>query len=227
MTLDRADIARTPGRGQGALPVGFGYDLWAATYDTDANATRDLDAAVLRATALPLEGASIVEIGAGTGKNTAYLAERARTVVALDLSEGMLARARARVTAPHVRFVQQDITTRWPVADGIADLVIGNLVLEHIADCGPVMDEARRVLRPGGLAVLCELHPYRQWRGAGAKIAGPDGETPVQTFLHSTTAYVTGALAAGLTLTAMAEIGDEPQDGASSLPRLLQLIFAA
>lgn len=209
------------------LPVRAAYDLWAASYDVDVNATRDLDAAVLRATALPLEGASIVEFGAGTGKNTAYLAARARAVVALDLSEGMLAKARERVSAPHVRFVQHDITTRWPVPDGSADLVIGNLVLEHIADCTPVFAQARRVLRPGGLAVLCELHPYRQWRGAGARIAGPDGETPVQTFIHTTAGFIMAGLAAGFTLTGMAEVGDGPEDGSAGPPRLLQLIFAA
>lgn len=209
------------------LPVRSGYGRWAASYDADVNATRDLDAAVLRATALPLDGASVVEFGAGTGKNTAYLAAWAATVVALDLSDGMLAKARARVTAPHVRFVQHDITTRWPVPEASADLVIGTLVLEHIAACEPVFAEARRVLRPLGLMVLCELHPYRQWRGAGARIAGPDGETPVRTVVHTTAEFVTEALTAGFAVTGMAEIGDGPRDDPSILPRLLQLILRA
>ena len=209
------------------LPVQSAYDLWAATYDVDVNATRDLDAAVLRATVLPLEGASVVEFGAGTGKNTAYLAARARAVVALDLSDGMLAKARARLEAPHIRFIQHDITTPWPVPDREADVVLGNLVLEHLDDCTPVFAEARRVLKPGGRLVLCELHPYRQWQGAGAKIAGPDGETPVQVFVHTTAEFVMGGLAAGFTLMSLAEIGDGPRNGVAGPPRLLQLVFAA
>ena len=45
------------------------YDAWAPSYDTDQNATRDLDAIVLRQAALAIEGRDVLELGAGTGKN--------------------------------------------------------------------------------------------------------------------------------------------------------------
>ncbi len=110
------------------------YDVWAATYDSVNNPTRDLDAVVLRTQPLPLSGARIIEIGCGTGKNTGWLAEHAQHFVAIDFSELMLEHARRRVTSDRVRFVRHDILDPWPVPDGSADLVVSNLVLEHIPD---------------------------------------------------------------------------------------------
>ena len=62
------------------------YDIWSQTYDQDKNATRDLDAVVMRAQPFELAHANVVEIGCGTGKNTEWLAREAAEVVALDLS---------------------------------------------------------------------------------------------------------------------------------------------
>jgi trans-aconitate methyltransferase len=76
------------------ISVQAAYDAWAATYDSDVNSTRDLDAQVLRSVSLPLDNAVVIEFGAGTGKNTSYLASRARCVLCLDLSAEMLKRAR-------------------------------------------------------------------------------------------------------------------------------------
>jgi SAM-dependent methyltransferase len=42
----------------------------------------------------------------------------------------------------------------WPFADGQFDCVVSIDVLEHLADDGPCLQELRRVLRPGGRAVV-------------------------------------------------------------------------
>ncbi|MFC4726920.1 class I SAM-dependent methyltransferase [Coralloluteibacterium thermophilus] len=209
------------------LPVLDAYERWAPDYDFDSNRTRDLDAAVLRAAGLPVEGAAVVEFGAGTGKNSAYLASLARRLTALDLSPAMLARARAKVRGAHVAFVEHDIVRPWPVPDAAADLVVGNLVLEHVADVGPVFRHAARALRPDGILYVCELHPYRQLRGAVARFAAAEGEVRVKAWLHTTADYVTAALAAGFRLVSMAEPRDVPAAGADgeNVPRLLQLVF--
>lgn len=207
--------------------VAAAYDRWSATYDVDRNRTRDLDAHAVRATPLPLDGAAVVELGCGTGKNTAWLAERARQVVALDLSVGMLERARARVASPHVEFVRADVRDAWPVRDASADVVIGNLVLEHVASLAPVFAEAARVLRPGGALFLCELHPFRQWRGGQAHFTDPaSGATVyVAAHVHTMADYVNGGLQAGLTLRS---VGEWLEDAAprETPPRLLSVLFS-
>lgn len=223
-------------RGRDVLPMSGGpagrddvegaYDRWAGSYDVDRNATRDLDAIVLRRQPLELAGRDVLELGCGTGKNTAWLAERARRVVAMDLSVGMLAKARARVVSPLVQFVRHDVRTPWPVRDGAFDVVVGNLVLEHVADLAPVFAEGARVLRDGGQLYLCELHPFRQWRGAQARFTDDaTGEViRIPSHVHAVADYVNGGLDAGLELR---RLGEWLEDAAApgSPPRLLSALF--
>jgi ubiquinone/menaquinone biosynthesis C-methylase UbiE len=206
--------------------VAQAYDRWSRRYDDDHNATRDLDARVLRRSPLHVADARVLELGCGTGKNSEWLAARARTLVALDFSPGMLDVARRRVRSERVRFVEHDITHRWPVEPPSIDLVVGNLVLEHVRDLGPIYAEAARVLRAGGELFLCELHPYRQLRGGQAHFE--DAETnetvPVTAYRHSVSEYVNGGIAAGFRLRALGEHVEESA-ASDSAPRLLSVLF--
>ncbi len=210
---------------EGRTDVSGAYDRWSASYDADRNATRDLDAVVLRTHGPDPAGLHVVEAGCGTGKNTEWIAPRARSVVALDLSEGMLARARERVAAAHVRFARHDLRDAWPVEDRSVDLVLIDLVLEHVEDLAPVYAHAARALRPGGSLFVCELHPFRQLRGGQARFAGEGGEEElVPAFVHDVSEHVGAGLAAGLVLSALREWRDDAADRLS-FPRLLSLTF--
>ena len=210
--------------------VARAYDAWAASYDADRNATRDLDALVVREAPLRLTGADVVELGCGTGKNTVWLAERARSVTALDFSDGMLARARERVAAlagaAPVRWLRHDVREPWPVPDAGADVVVGNLVLEHVAALAPVFAEAARVLRPGGRLLLCELHPERQRRGGQAHFTDAVTGATVRVAAHRHTVgeYVNGGIAAGLALRHLGEWLEAGAEG-DAPPRLLSVLF--
>jgi malonyl-CoA O-methyltransferase len=202
------------------------YDRWATTYDSDGNATRDLDAIILRDAGLPVTGRDVCELGCGTGKNTAWLADRASRVLALDFSAGMLDVARTRIQSDRVTFRLHDIVEPWPAPDAAFEVVIGNLVLEHIADVEPVFAEAARVLREGGVLFLAELHPYRQLRGGQAHFTDTEsGDTlHVPAFIHSTSEFVNAGLDAGLQLR---RLGEHLETGAptGAPPRLLSLLF--
>src|SRR5512140_121761 len=84
------------------------YDNWSESYDADPNRTRDLAYRVLRGAGLELAGRDVLELGCGTGGNTAWLAERARSVLALDFSQGMMAVARERIAPRHGRDMAAD-----------------------------------------------------------------------------------------------------------------------
>src|SRR5512143_3468555 len=80
--------------GQVIMGVQKAYNDWSASYDSDENLTRDLDQNVLREALADLHFKSILEIGCGTGKNTAFLSQISERVHALDFSEGMVEKAR-------------------------------------------------------------------------------------------------------------------------------------
>jgi malonyl-CoA O-methyltransferase len=145
------------------------YTDWSATYDADRNLTRDLDQIVTRASLADLRCKSILEIGCGTGKNTPLLAQIGENVCALDFSKGMIDQAKKKLRLDHVNFVVADITQPWPCEDQSADLIVCNLVLEHIRDLSFIFSEASRVLVDAGRFFICELHPFRQYQGSQAK----------------------------------------------------------
>jgi ubiquinone/menaquinone biosynthesis C-methylase UbiE/8-oxo-dGTP pyrophosphatase MutT (NUDIX family) len=206
--------------------VAASYDRWANGYDAAHNPTRDIAARVLRSAPLDLHGRRVVEAGCGTGGNTAWLAERVSSVVALDLSDGMLAIARARVAAPHVRFLQHDVTQPWPLPAASADLVIATLVLEHVEPLAPFFEQAARVLVAGGQLHFCELHPARQMLGKKARFATEPG-APIEyisAFPHDLSDYVRAALAAGFSLSDLVEARD-PGAPFEVAPRVLAAVF--
>ena len=58
---------------------------------------------------------------------------------------------------------------RWPVADGEADLVVSDWVLEHVEDPLAFVDELHRVLRPGG-AFVARTVSRHSLLAAGARL---------------------------------------------------------
>lgn len=174
------------------------YDAWASSYDSDRNLTRDLDAQVTRQMLAGLPAARVLELGCGTGKNTAFLTGMAQEMLALDFSGGMLAQARARL--PQARFARADLTQPWPCPAAHFDLIVGNLVLEHIADLGFIFGQAARALKPGGHCFVCELHPFRQYQGKKAVFEHSAGSAEIDAFTHHISEFIDAAQANGLAL---------------------------
>ena len=111
----------------------------------------------------PLDGARVVEFGAGTGRVTRLIATRARKVHAFDGSLHML-QWLARTRPANVTLAVAD-NRALPVRDGMADVAIEGWSFSHTTDwnqdswrqeAGKSFDEMLRVLRPGGTAVAME-----------------------------------------------------------------------
>jgi ubiquinone/menaquinone biosynthesis C-methylase UbiE len=206
--------------------VAAAYDLWAATYDLDRNITRDLDAHVVRHAQLAIADRAVLEVGCGTGKNTLWLAQQAKSVIALDFSSAMIAHARARVREAHVRFVEHDVRLEWPVPDASVDVVVSNLVLEHVENLAPVYHEAARVLERPGQFFLCELHPERQRLGGRAEFVdrATGAAVRVSAYLHTVAEFVNTGIAAGF---AVQHVGEHTESGAAAgaPPRLFSVLF--
>jgi ubiquinone/menaquinone biosynthesis C-methylase UbiE len=101
-------------------------------------------------------GGRILEVGTGTGKNLP-LHPAGATVVATDLSAGMLARAKAKAAGAtgNARFVVTDAED-LAFKDGVFDRVVATCVFCSVPDPVRGLREAGRVLRPRGRVVLLE-----------------------------------------------------------------------
>ena len=100
---------------------------------------------------------TVLDLGCGIGRVARYVAPRCRCLWAVDASEAMLAMARRRLDSHgNVRFAACEGTTIPAVADESVNLVYALLVLQHLEreDAFLLLREIRRVLEPGGTAVL-------------------------------------------------------------------------
>lgn len=203
------------------------YTRWSETYDIDPNRTRDLDAEVTREWLGGRRFRSILEIGCGTGKNTEFLATLAERVTAIDFSAGMLRQAKAKAEsrgfAGNVEFATVDVTQSWPFAAAQIDLLVCNLVLEHVADLRFIFAEAARCLSAGGEFFLCELHPFRQYEGTVANFSREGETTAVAAFVHHLSEFTKAADAAGFAPTRFDERWHG--DDAGRPPRLAVFLF--
>jgi malonyl-CoA O-methyltransferase len=113
-------------------------------------------------------------LGCGTGRHALWLAAAGANVTAVDFSEGMLAEARRKPGAEAIRFLCHDAHEPLPFGAEF-DVVVSGLVLEHIRDLDAFFAEIRRVLVPGGRAVVSGMHPAMHLRGSQARFT--DSET--------------------------------------------------
>lgn len=199
------------------------YDSWAAQYDTNQNKTRDLEAVALKVSLSDFLFKSCLEIGCGTGKNSQWLVNKAERLTAVDFSHEMLAKAKQKIPAESVTFVQADITDRWEFINEKFDLLTFSLVLEHIEDLDHVFSEASRAVKPGGYVYVGELHPFKQYSGTKARFDTEDGRKVVECFIHNISDFYRAANKNGLELFLLEEFFDE--DDRTTLPRILTMIF--
>jgi ubiquinone/menaquinone biosynthesis C-methylase UbiE len=198
------------------------YDLWASQYDTNVNKTRDLEAIALRESLKDIQFKTCLEIGCGTGKNTGWLIQKADYITAVDLSEEMLAKAKARINSHNVEFIQADITEQWQFTRRQYDLVSFSLVLEHIQDLDHIFSEVSKSIDQGGHVYIGELHPFKQYSGSKARFDTEDGTQVVECFNHHISEFIQTAKRHGLHLVDLNEHFDNDN---SEIPRILVLVM--
>lgn len=110
-------------------------------------------------------GRDIADLGAGEGYLTLQLARYARHVHAVDHSPKMLRHLESAAAAAGLQNVvtalQGDLE-RVPLPDRCVDAVFLSQALHHAAEPGAAVQEAARLLRPGGLLVLLDLARHEQ-----------------------------------------------------------------
>lgn len=203
------------------MEVQQAYDIWSEQYDTNENKTRDLEAKCLRELLAEFEFETCLEIGCGTGKNTAWLTEKAIHITAVDFSKEMLQKAKEKIKSKSVEFIQADIRKEWDFSQGGYDLVTFSLVLEHIQDLDGIFKKAAAALKTGGLMYVGELHPFKQYAGSKARFELNHETVTVNCFTHHIKEYFLATRASGFQMIKFDEHFDEGGD----IPRLLVMAF--
>ncbi|KAI1754074.1 putative methyltransferase [Xylaria castorea] len=178
--MTQSRISDPPSNSVRYLPTNEAYDRWAKVYDSDGNFLQALDDLELK-TLFPRFLTSIkspkpwriVDLGCGTGRNTALLLGIPRCeIIALDSSKGMLevAKNRTSVTNAGLEFAEGQPSLHFDIFDMLAtssspacvaphtaDAVISTLVIEHIP-LPEFFAHVAQLLRTGGVLLLTNMH---------------------------------------------------------------------
>jgi SAM-dependent methyltransferase len=107
-------------------------------------------------------GERVVDVGCGAGFDTVLAADQVGPngqVIGVDMTPEMLAKARRNVDELGLHHVEirEGLAEHLPVADGWADVVIANGVINLCVDKASVFAEIHRVLRPGGRLQFADI----------------------------------------------------------------------
>src|SRR5688572_12307825 len=141
----------------------YDNDEFFAGYSRLPRSVQGLDGApewpVLRALLPDLKGAAVLDLGCGFGWFCRWAkAAGAAQVTGTDVSENMLARARAEGGAPVIRYVKADMEG-LQLPEAAFDLVYSSLALHYVEKLDALMASIHRSLKPGGALVVSVEHP--------------------------------------------------------------------
>lgn len=205
------------------MDVKKAYSIWANQYDSNENKTRDMEAVALRNALADKMFDKCLEIGCGTGKNTQWLVGNCTEIVAVDLSDEMLAKAKEKIASPKVNFIHADITKEWSFTNQQFDLLTFSLVLEHIEDLNDIFRKASEVIVPSGFVYVGELHPFKQYTGTKARFETEEGLHIVTCFNHNISDFTDAAKLHGFQIVEVKEYFDDSKR--DSIPRIIAFLF--
>lgn len=105
---------------------------------------------------------TVVDLGTGTGRMLEVLSPHIRRGIGIDRSHDMLAYARSRFERGGLANCQLRHGDIYNLAmeSGAADAVIIHQVLHYLDDPARALDEAARVLKPGGVLLVADFAPH-------------------------------------------------------------------
>ncbi|MBN1504081.1 MAG: class I SAM-dependent methyltransferase [Candidatus Eisenbacteria bacterium] len=107
------------------------------------------------ARACPLKDSTVLEVGAGSGRDSVALVGMGARVVVLDYVEDSLTVVRREAAKSGVELLLVcGEATRMPFREGSFDVVFHQGLLEHFRDPGPLLEENRRVTAKGGVLLV-------------------------------------------------------------------------
>jgi 2-polyprenyl-3-methyl-5-hydroxy-6-metoxy-1,4-benzoquinol methylase len=101
-----------------------------------------------------LDGRDLLDLGCNDGALTAqYATEGPTRVIGIDINADAVHRAASEHSAANIEYRHSTVTT-FPIEDDSVDVIFCYDVFEHVAKPSTILDECRRVLRPGGSLLI-------------------------------------------------------------------------
>lgn len=127
--------------------------------DTQSGLNEVLEQPALKSLLPPLDGRDVLELGCGMGQFAAWCAaQKAASVLGVDISAKMLERARRENAHPAITYRQEPLETLTLPAESY-DLVVSSLALHYLEDYAGLVRRVQEWLRPGGVFVYSVEHP--------------------------------------------------------------------
>lgn len=139
------------------------FDRVAATFGEEPLPGRTWEG-LARALLQLVPAGSYADLGVGDGLLTMMLAEVADNVTAVDISSEMLSQLRHRAESKglhNIQTVEADISD-LPLPDDSHDLVVLSQALHFVQAPLAALEEARRILRPGGRLLVIDLLAHNE-----------------------------------------------------------------
>lgn len=153
-------------------PGWLNLGLWEGEGDAEEAPTAVRRLVETMAADLPT-GGTILDVGNGLGAQDPVIARRSRPrrLVAINITASQLVAGRGHLLEAHAAPVNAD-ATRLPIADGAADGLISVEAAFHFSSRARFLEDAARVLRPGGVLTFSDIATQRPPRGPLELVSG-------------------------------------------------------
>jgi malonyl-CoA O-methyltransferase len=194
------------------------YQKWATTYPPQAhNALMQLEQQTLTTMLPAVHGKRVLDLAGGSGRYGIIAREQgAAVVICIDNSADMLA------VNPLQERVQAHLEA-IPLPGESVDVIVCALALGHLPQISASIGEMARILKPGGYALISDIHPFVALTGAQRTFAVGSQLFAVEHHVHLYSAYHRAVTAAGLTIDVVTEavLSRETQPAATNLPVII------
>ena len=178
------------------LGVTDGYRMWADTYDDLRNPLINIERPAIEPLLARIPAGRALDAACGTGRYARYMLARGHAVTAVDLTPGMLERARG--AAPEASYSAGRLEA-LPFKSESFDLVMCGLALTHLPTIASAIAELARVLKRGGKMIISDHHPMAGFLGGSAIFQDKTRYyRNVKSYVHFHGEYVSAITDAGL-----------------------------